>query len=70
VIFDPNRRDFFEPERKNIKNLTILGEIFQIQTQSIDGWPDPTWVKNFDPDPSQLKRSKKDALNVTFTLEM
>jgi len=40
----------------------FLGEIFQIQTQTINGWPnpshknwpDPTRVKNFDTDPSLL----------------
>jgi len=40
--FDPTRRYFFDPKGKKLKNLTFLGEIFQIQiqTQTIDGWPD------------------------------
>jgi len=42
---------FFDPKGKKLKNLTFLGEIFQIQTQTINGWPDPTWVKNFWPGP-------------------
>jgi len=29
------------------ENLTFLGEIFQTQTKTIDGWPDPTRFKNF-----------------------
>jgi len=43
---------FFNPKQKKLKNLTFLEEIFQIQTQTTNGWPDPTWVKNFDPNPS------------------
>jgi len=30
----------------------FLGEKFEIQIQTINGWPDLTRVKNFDPDPS------------------
>jgi len=32
----------------------FLGEIFQIQTQTINGWPDPG-QKIFDPDPSLIR---------------
>jgi len=32
---------FFWPEGNKIEKLTFLGEIFQIQTQTINGWPDP-----------------------------
>jgi len=28
---------FFDPKGKKLKNLTFLGEIFQIQTQTISG---------------------------------
>jgi len=28
---------FFDPKGKKLKNLTFLGEIFQIQTQTING---------------------------------
>jgi len=28
-----------------MKNLTFLGEIFQTQTQTIDGWPNPSHKK-------------------------
>jgi len=42
---------FFDPKGKNLKNLMFLGQIFQIQTQTINGWPDPTRVKNFWPGP-------------------
>jgi len=38
-----------------MKNLTFLGEILQIQTQTINCWPDLTRVKNFDPDPSLVQ---------------
>jgi len=31
---------FFWPVGKKLKNLRFLGEIFQIQTQIINGWPD------------------------------
>jgi len=41
VLFDPTRRIFFWPNGEKLKNLTFLGEIFQIQTQTINGWPDP-----------------------------
>jgi len=37
VLFNPTQRDFFDPKGKNMKILTFLGEIFQIQTQTIDG---------------------------------
>jgi len=59
---------FFDTEGKKLKNLSFLGEIFQIQTQTINGWPDPTQPepqkidltrsgsKIFDPDPSLQKR--------------
>jgi len=33
---------FFDPKGKKLKNLTFLGENFQIHTQTKDGWPDPT----------------------------
>jgi len=32
----------FDPKGKKLKNLTFWGEIFQIQTQTINGWPDPS----------------------------
>jgi len=40
---------FFDPKGKKLKNLMFLGELFQIQTQTIDGWPGS---KIIDPDPS------------------
>jgi len=39
---------------KKLKNLTFLGEIFQIQTQTINGCSDLTRSKIFDPDPSLI----------------
>jgi len=52
---------FFDRKRKKLKNLTFLGELFEIQTQTINGWPNPTrpepqkiyptQVKNFWPGP-------------------
>jgi len=42
---------FFDPKGKKLKNLTFLGEIFQIQTQTINGWPKLTKVKKFWPGP-------------------
>jgi len=42
---------FFDSNGKKLKNLKFLGENFRTQTQSIDGWPNPTWVKNFWPGP-------------------
>jgi len=43
----PNRPEdiFFYPKGKNLKNLTFLGEISQIQTQNINDWPDPSHKK-------------------------
>jgi len=35
---------------KKLKNLMFLGEIFQIQSQTINGWPDPSH-KKFWPGP-------------------
>jgi len=46
--FWPNLKIFFW---KKLKNLTFLGEIFQTQTQTKGGWPDPTRVKKFWPGP-------------------
>jgi len=43
VLFDLTRSDFFYPKCKKYKNLTFLGEIFQ--TQTIDGWPNPSHKK-------------------------
>jgi len=52
-------RDLFDPKGKKLKNLTLLGENFQIQTQTINGWPNPSHQKLtrpvskiFDLDPS------------------
>jgi len=57
---------FFDPKGKKLKNLTFLEEIFEIQTQTINGWPgltrpepqkiDPTrpGSKIFEPDPSLM----------------
>jgi len=38
---------FFDPKGKKLKNLMFLDEIFQILTQTINGWPD----KKFWPGP-------------------
>jgi len=35
VIFEPTQGDFLDPKKK-IEKLGILGEIFKIQTQTID----------------------------------
>jgi len=43
---------FFAPKGKKLNNLIFLRGIFEIQTQTINGWPNPTRVKTFDPDPS------------------
>jgi len=58
----PTRRDFFDSKGKKLKNLTFLREIFQIQTQTIYGWPNPSHKKLtqpgskiFDLDPSLLQ---------------
>jgi len=44
---------FFDPKGKKLKNLTFLGEIFRILTQTINGWPDPTQATKNWPDPGQ-----------------
>jgi len=44
---------FFDPKGKKLKNLTFIGEIFEIQTQTINGWPDPTRATKNWPDPGQ-----------------
>jgi len=52
---------FLDMKGKKLKNFTFLGENFQILTQTINGWPDPTRAtkkltlpgsKIFDPYPS------------------
>jgi len=54
AYFDPGTfrpKEIFMTWRAKLKNLTFLGEIFWIKTQTINGWPDPTrTTKNF-PDP-------------------
>jgi len=62
---DPIRRDFLDPKGKKLKNLMFLGEIFQTQTQTMDGWPNltratknwpyPTHVKKFWPRPITMR---------------
>jgi len=47
---DPKRFIFYHKGRK-LKILGFLGEIFQTQTQTKDGWPYPTRVKHFWPCP-------------------
>jgi len=37
VLFDPTRRDFFDPKGKKLKNLGFIGEILQTQPQTKDG---------------------------------
>jgi len=61
VLSNPTRSNFFLPEGGKLKNLTFLGEIFQILTQTINRWPDPSkkkitrpGSKNFDPNPSLI----------------
>jgi len=51
--FWPNPNRFFWPKRKKIENLIFLGEIFQIQTQTINGWHDPSHKKLIRPDLGQ-----------------
>jgi len=46
---------FFDPKGKKLKNLTFLGEIFQILTQTINGWPDPTQDTKNWPNPTRVK---------------
>jgi len=43
---------FFDPKGKN---LTFLGEIFRIQTQTINGWPNPSHIKLTRPYPESKK---------------
>jgi len=40
--FWPDLKKSFWPETKKIKNLGFLGEIYQTQTQTQDGWPNPS----------------------------
>jgi len=59
--------------------LPFLGEIFQTQTQIIDGLPDltqpepqkidPTKIKNFDPDPSLVSMAQW-SLHRLFTMSI
>jgi len=44
---------FFDPKGKKLKKLTFLGEIFQTQTQTINGWPDLSHKKLTWPDPGE-----------------
>jgi len=47
---------FFDPKGKKLKNLTFLGEIFQILTQTINGWPDLTRPEPQKIDPTRVKK--------------
>jgi len=55
VLFDPTQRYFFWPEGKKIEKFDVLGEIFQIQTLTINGWPEPTRATKNWPDPTRVK---------------
>jgi len=44
---------FFDPKQKKLKNTAFLGEIFKIQPQTINGWPDPCHKKLTRPDQGQ-----------------
>jgi len=46
---------FFDSKGKKLKNLTFLVDTFQIQTQTINGWPNPTRATKNWPDPTQVK---------------
>jgi len=59
VLFDPTQRYFFLTRKEKIEKFDIFRGNFQIQTQTINVWPDPshknwpdlTQVKNFWPGP-------------------
>jgi len=53
VLSDPIWRDFFDPKEEKIKNLTFWREIFQIQSQTINGRPDSTRATKNLPDQGQ-----------------
>jgi len=57
VLFDPTQRDFFNPTGNKLKNLGFLGEIFQTQTK--DGWPNPTRPEQQKIDPVLLLIKEK-----------
>jgi len=44
---------FFDPKGKKLKKLIFLREIFQIQTHTINGWPDLTRATKNWPNPGQ-----------------
>jgi len=45
---------FFDLKGKKLKNLIFWGEIFQIQTQTKNGWPDTTQSTKNWPDPTRV----------------
>jgi len=45
--------EIFLTQGKKFKNLTFIGEISQIQPQTINGWPDTSHNKLTQPDPGQ-----------------
>jgi len=51
--FRPDPKQFFYPKQKKIENLTFLGEIFQILTQTRNGWPNLTRATKNWPDPGE-----------------
>jgi len=62
---------FFDTKGKKLKILTFLGEIFQIQTQTINGRPDPshkklTRVKNFWPGPITIQNTSREFISQIF----
>jgi len=54
VLSDPTQRDFFRPDWKKLKNLTVLGEIFQTQTMDAADPTQPKQQKLTRPDPDQI----------------
>jgi len=58
--FDPTLRNFFWPEGQNLKNLMYLGKNFQIQTQTINGWPDLTRATKNWPDLTRATKNWSD----------
>jgi len=74
VLSDLTRRDFFLTRRAKIEKFDVLGEIFQNQTLTRDGWPDlirakkMTQVKNFWPGPITTLNSSRYGLLVCMVL--
>jgi len=70
ILSDLTRSNFFYPKGRKLKNLTFLGDIFEIQTHTTNGWPDPTRATKIWPDLTRVKKFWPGPITIKGTLWM